>query len=289
VSERVERPCPLCASDDFSPHLIAPDAVFGFRGEFHVVRCRACGMFYTRPQIAPDALGAYYPADYAAHQESRAVEHGGRRGSDPWDCPSDLGEKRLLDVGCGSGHYLLRMKRQGWRVCGVEPDGAAVAAARRQELSVVQGVIPGVSLPDPAFDLITLLGVIAMIPDPLETLQSLRALLAPQGRLIISTPNADSAAARVFGPDWFGWDLPRQQNHFTAETLAAMLRKAGFGRLEFRFKFRSSRWRHGIRRRADRDGGRWWLLAGSRNLGGLWARLQARGCRSDEIIAVAEI
>src|SRR5262249_27095538 len=37
---------------------------------------------------------------------------------------------RLLDVGCGNGHYLARMQGYGWEVAGVEVDGAAAAIAQ---------------------------------------------------------------------------------------------------------------------------------------------------------------
>src|SRR5206468_3931660 len=45
-------------------------------------------------------------------------------GSVMWLHSSSCG--RLLDVGCGGGHFLARMRSLGWRVQGVEPDTEAV-------------------------------------------------------------------------------------------------------------------------------------------------------------------
>lgn len=283
----IDATCPLCAADDAEPHLTAPDAIFGFPGEFHVVRCRACEMLYTRPRPAPEHIGAFYPREYSAHLEDRAVAHAHRRGRDPWDSPPPLGRMRLLDVGCGSGHYMLRMQARGWTVRGIEPSADAVAAARRLGLDAEVGVIPGIPLPEGEFDLVTLLGVIGMLPAPLETLRALHAALSPGGRIIITASNAASAAAATFGPHWFGWDLPRQLNHFTAATFQQMLARAGFEDVSIQYKLRTSHWRHGVARLAESRGGIWRLLARSRNLTGAYARLCSVGTGRNELIATA--
>jgi SAM-dependent methyltransferase len=285
------RPCPLCGQRDAEPYLTAGDTVFGFSGVFHVVRCRGCTMLWTNPQVAPEHLGAFYPRDYSAHAPDRAEKHQARpRSPDPWDRLPEVGRRRLLDVGCGSGAYILRQQRRGWQVWGVEPSDSAVLAAKDHGLRVVQGVIPGAVLPEEEFEAITMLGVLDHVPEPLTTLLTLRERLADEGVLIASVPNAASAAAGVFGADWPGWDLPRHQNHFTPDTLVEMLHRAGFARTEVYWKRRTSRWRQGARSRTAARGGIFWrLMAGSRNLCGLAARILSRGGRSDEMVVVAGI
>jgi SAM-dependent methyltransferase len=284
----VHRGCPLCAADDVEAFLSAGDSTFGFPGTFHVVRCRRCGMLYTDPQVVPEDIAAFYPADYSAHAAGRAERRrGGRAGRDPWDRLPEIGRKRLLDVGCGSGAYLLRQKQAGWQVYGVEPAAAAAEAARRHGLEVVQGVIPGAKLPKETFDIVTMLGVLDHVPAPLATLRELHGRLAAGGRLIVSAPNAASAAAETFGADWPGWDLPRHQNHFTPETLAEMLRRAGFAGVELSWKRRTSRWQRGARLRAESAGSRLWrCVAASRNLCSVLAHARSRGERSDEVVAI---
>ncbi|MBN2562154.1 MAG: class I SAM-dependent methyltransferase [Phycisphaerae bacterium] len=283
------RPCPLCKQTDYEAYLTAGDTTFGFPGTFHVVRCRLCTMLFTNPQVAPEDLPAYYPKDYAAHVPERAVgQRSNARGRDAWDRLPEIGRKRLLDVGCGSGAYMLRKKVAGWTVYGVDPAEGAVLAARRQGLQVVRGAIPGVALPEREFEVITMLAVLDHVPDPLATVRDLRRRLASGGRLIVSVPNAESAAARLFGADWPGWDLPRHQNHFTAATLTEILRHGGFADVELHWKRRTTRWQRGARLRARSDKTVIWrLLARSRNLCSALARLRSRGTSSDEIVAVA--
>jgi len=285
----VTRPCPLCGRAECQPYLTTGDTTFGFAGTFQVVRCPACTMLYTNPQVAPEDLHAFYPPDYSAHASDRAhTQKKHPRGRDPWDVLPEVGQKRLLDVGCGSGAYLLRQQDAGWRVFGVEPSTRAVLAARALGLEVIEGAIPGAKLPQEQFEVITMLGVLDHLPEPAATLRALRGMTAPQGRLIVSVPNAASAAAALFGADWPGWDLPRHQNHFAPMTLRQLIQRAGFDQVRLLWKRRTKRWQEGARlRRAATGALGWKLLARSRTLCSYLAALRSRGERSDEIVAVA--
>ena len=283
------RRCPLCGGDAPTPFLTAGDVNFAFPGEFQVVRCGACGMLYTNPAVAPQDLMRFYPDDYSAHRRDRAsAQRPGRRGRDPWDRLPVCGRRRLLDVGCGSGAYLLRQQRQGWTAFGVEPSESAAAAARAQGLQVVTGVIPGTVLPERQFEAITVLAALPCIPDPLLTLRTLREMLAPGGTLVVTCHNAGSAAASRFGAAWYGWDLPRGMCHFTAESLTRMLLAADFRDVRLSFRRRSSPWRHAARQCVAQGGGwPWSWMARSRQFCSLVTHVLSRGTRRDEIVAVA--
>ena len=249
-------------------------------------------MLFTNPQLAPEDLPAYYPSDYSAHAADRPDQRrGGRSGKDPWDRLPEFGGKRLLDVGCGSGAYLLRQREAGWTVFGVEPSAAAVEAARRYGLEVVEGVIPGVALPSQPFDVITMLGVLDHVPDPLVTLRELRQKLCLGGRLIASVPNAASFAAHLFRKFWPGWDLPRHQNHFAPGTLTKMFHRAGFSMVELSWKRRTSRWKRGTDLVTNLlPFPLSWIChhtAYRFRLPSIYAWAGSRGLRSDEIVAVA--
>lgn len=289
----LHRACPLCLTDRPAPFLSAGDVWFGHPGTFTIVRCGACTALYTSPAVPPEEIGRYYPSDYAAHAADRpdAAQRRGslrRRGRDPWDDLPRIGRMRLLDFGCGSGAYLLRRREAGWSVTGVEPSHDAVVAARSRGLEVIEGSVPGVDLSDRTFDVITLLGVVACLPDPLTTLRALRERLADEGMIIVSTDNADAAAANWFGPDWPGWDLPRHYVHFTEATLTDTLHRAGFAHVRIVGKRRTSRWRAAARARYASTGKRRWrFMARHRDLCSVMSRVLSRGRRADEIVAIA--
>jgi SAM-dependent methyltransferase len=135
---------------------------------------------------------------------------------------------RVLDIGCGDGRFLAAMRARGWTVAGIEPDPAAVRAARGRGIDVHVGVLDDVELPDASFDVVTMSHVIEHVPDPVRALSSSLRLLRPGGRLVAVTPNASSIGLRSFGKAWAGLDPPRHLVLFTPRALARCAGAAGF-------------------------------------------------------------
>jgi SAM-dependent methyltransferase len=207
-----------------------------------VVRCRQCELCFTNPRPSAESMGPFYAADYSPHQRC-GLTPGQRRRARWWALlprawragnPERRGwprprPARLLDVGCGGGAFLERMRLQGWEVTGLDASAAIVARVRRElGLPILLGSLPRPDLTPQSFELVTLWQSLEHLPRPLEALSDARRLLAPGGRLMVSVPNIASGPYRWFGSAWFGLDLPRHLLHFTPATLRAMLHRAGF-------------------------------------------------------------
>ena len=101
----------------------------------------------------------------------------------------------LLDVGCGAGVAAEALARHGFPVLGLDAAAEAVEAGRvhaaSQNLPLTYRVgTPEDLLTEPRrFSVITALEVIEHVPDPPAFLATLRDLLAPGGRLFLSTLN----------------------------------------------------------------------------------------------------
>lgn len=134
----------------------------------------------------------------------------------------------LLDVGFGSGQFLALARRIGWRACGVDPDPAAVAAARKLNLDVRQGDLTAFADSGIEFDVITMSHVIEHLHDPNGTLQLAYRLLRPGGVLFLDTPNLDAQGHRRFKEYWRGLEAPRHLVIFNWPSLKACLARAGF-------------------------------------------------------------
>jgi len=170
----------------------------------------------------------------------------------------------LLDVGCGSGQFLLGMRERGWHVVGVEPDPVAAAAARRNDLDVHDGLLVDAEFEDDSFDAIVLSHVIEHVHDPIALLQECGRILRPGGVLVMMTPNLNSVGHRRFGADWRGLEPPRHLHVFSVESLASCVRRVGLTVSEVRTSARLVRgiwWvsqsiqhQAGRRRRAPRIG-----------------------------------
>jgi 2-polyprenyl-3-methyl-5-hydroxy-6-metoxy-1,4-benzoquinol methylase len=126
----------------------------------------------------------------------------------------------LLDVGCGSGGYLARMRDYGWEVAGIEPDaGAAALGAREYGLTIHPGTMADAPFPPGSFDAVTSRHVLEHVPAPREFIQNLTRFLKPGGRLVIVTPNAGSLGHRFFGCDFYALDPPRHLVLFTVQAI----------------------------------------------------------------------
>jgi SAM-dependent methyltransferase len=235
--------CPLCASENFLPQGSVQDRLLGTDGQFCLVRCRDCGLFYLNPQPERLELEKYYSEDYEPFQAAQLdrlplvqrlfIDYGLKKRRRAVEKFKPGG--RLLEIGCAQGLFLWTMqRRRGWEVYGVEPSTAAGAVAREEfHLDVFQGTLEEAGFPSLFFDAVVLWDVLEHVPDPQATLREIRRLLSPEGVLILRVPLLGSWDQRLFGPYWAGWDAPRHLTTFSRETLTRMLLSTGFRVEEF--------------------------------------------------------
>ena len=100
-----------------------------------------------------------------------------------------LTQRRILDVGCGTGGMLPTLARFG-HVEGLEPDGFAVDHCRAAfgGYAVRAGAVPDDVPADGSFDVVTAFDVIEHIDDDRGAVQSLRAATRPGGVVVITVP-----------------------------------------------------------------------------------------------------
>jgi len=135
---------------------------------------------------------------------------------------------RVLDVGCGSGVLLARMKSLGWGACGVEVDANAVLAARARGLDIRHGQLAGCNFPENHFDAVHLSHVIEHVYDPASLLRECHRVLKPGGALILLTPNTTSWGHRRFKSAWLNLDPPRHLILFNRKNFRSLAETSGF-------------------------------------------------------------
>jgi 2-polyprenyl-3-methyl-5-hydroxy-6-metoxy-1,4-benzoquinol methylase len=192
-----------------------------------------CGLIYQNPRPTAASFAAIYPADYVPHHaDDRAsyMPHPEHAQACAFVNRLQPAGTTLLDIGCGAGTMLRAMRHVAprWRLVGIEPDPQAATAAQSYGLDVQQSRLEDACLEHAAWDVVTLWNVLEHLPDPLDTLRRVRALLAADGLLCLAVPMADSFDAWLFGRYWAGWELPRHFVMFNRATLRAMLAQAGF-------------------------------------------------------------
>lgn len=207
---------------------------------FSYFRCAGCGLIRLEPRPSSAEMSRYYPEEYEAFQDRREnpLFRWGRRRL--WHRRVQAIRRylpqpgRALDVGCATGEFLEILRRQGWRVTGLEPNPQAAEQARRRlgAEAVQRAGLEEASFPQGSFELITLWDVLEHLENPPAALRRLSGWLHPDGLLALGVPNLESWDARLFGPAWIGWDAPRHLYLFPDATLREMLAAAGLFVLE---------------------------------------------------------
>ena len=214
----------------FKPQFTTSDYISS--DKFVVGFCYDCRLNVTTPVPTSDELSRYYPQTYygSGRRFTHVIE---------WmlDTLYDLRAGRIgagrepgkvLDIGCGRGLLLNKLKERGWDPQGTELSEDAAAYARdRLNLPVTTETLEDAHFPDNEFDLVILWHVLEHVPDPRGTLKEIGRVLKPGGALLVAVPNFGSPEARFSGAGWFHLDVPRHLTHFTFRSLSEALRAAG--------------------------------------------------------------
>jgi 2-polyprenyl-6-hydroxyphenyl methylase/3-demethylubiquinone-9 3-methyltransferase len=136
---------------------------------------------------------------------------------------SELGEKQVLDVGCGGGILTEAMARAGAHVLGIDLSQAVLDVA---ELHALEGGVHAqyraVAAEDlaqerpAAFDLVTCMEMLEHVPDPAATIRALAALVKPGGDIVVSTlhRNPLAFAVAIIGAEYIARALPRGTHEY---------------------------------------------------------------------------
>jgi len=148
--------------------------------------------------------------------------------------------KQVLDVGCGAGLLAEALAAAGAKVTALDLAPELIEVAQLHLLESALHVdyrlasIAQVAAAQPAhFDVVTCMELLEHVPDPQALIADCVRVLAPGGRLIISTLNRNPAsfALAIVGAEYLSGLVARGTHHYAQfirpAELAAWLRAAG--------------------------------------------------------------
>jgi 2-polyprenyl-3-methyl-5-hydroxy-6-metoxy-1,4-benzoquinol methylase len=135
---------------------------------------------------------------------------------------------KVLDYGCGSGKFLLRLQPLNYELHGAEYDPHLLAMLSDVGIAIHNVAALADDSWDREFDHITLSHVLEHVPDPVPLLKRLCGWLKPGGTLYLELPNADATGLAIFGRNWRGLEAPRHFALPSRAALAAALEGNGF-------------------------------------------------------------
>ena len=245
--------CRICGNAENNQTYEVREMMFGTRETFTYFQCAGCGCL----QIAeiPADIAGHYPSDYASF---RTLSQ--RRLANPWRnlltraryryavlkkgflgrllyaiWPKEkllrlsyanlTDDSRILDVGCGTGKLLYKLRTIGLRnLLGIDPyieedieypNGLKIL---KKSIDDVEGT----------WDLVMFHHSFEHMPEQLETLRTAARLLADGGTCLVRIPTVLSYAWEHYGVNWVQLDAPRHLYLHSTEGLTLLAEKGGF-------------------------------------------------------------
>ncbi|TWJ08244.1 methyltransferase family protein [Stackebrandtia albiflava] len=153
----------------------------------------------------PDAIFAHprLAAVYDAFDGDRADLDAYRR------VAAELGARRVLDIGCGTGNLAVLLTEDGLDVTGVDPAAASLAIAATKDpdgaIRWIHGDATDVPATAPGFDLAVMTGNVAQVfltdAEWTATLRAIHATLRPGGHLVYETRRPEYRAWEEWAAD----------------------------------------------------------------------------------------
>jgi SAM-dependent methyltransferase len=202
-----------------------------------LVRCQGCNLIYN-PALSVDAREVsdrfYDDVNMEHRRKIRPVLQRIARIRWRWlekRLPASAGH--LLEIGGGTGEFLLPAKGSGWAVHGLELSESFRDAARQWYNLELQGdELSRAGLAAESADVVVLLHVFEHIPGPLEFLSEISRVVKPGGLLFIVVPNVFSWTDELFGSASPTLIKKDHFFHYDPVTLKKMVSRSDFEPLE---------------------------------------------------------
>ena len=162
------------------------------------------------------AVSVTYPADSGGVADEMIANLAA------YDCHLKSGS-RVLEIGCNTGYNLHGLRKQGFNVAGIEPDGNACAVGNALGLNIQVGKIEDLK-GNGDFDMVIMIECFEHMDLPYKALDNISSFLKPGGFLYIQ----HIGLLRPMWQDIMRFPQIAHPYNYTLGTLAMVCRVAGF-------------------------------------------------------------
>ena len=238
--------CKICSNSNNNQYHLVKEMMFGFRDEFTYLECNACGCLQLVDP--PNNLSKYYPSKQY-YSFNKISEHPIKRIVKKYLLKKlfkfYLGQNNIigkilsinyeyarkyawvkhlknipltssiLDIGSGSGKYLLELYHAGFKnITGIDPYNATIIELNKD----VKVYNYDISLVKESYDFIIMNHSLEHMEDQDFIFTQLKRVLNKDGKVLIRIPIVGGEAWKMYGVNWYQLDAPR---HFFIHSLSS--------------------------------------------------------------------
>lgn len=221
--------------------------MFEYRS-FAYWRCPQCAHVTTLPYPSTEQIVEHYRSGFADRNYRTVREHAETYRASMAQLldllaraytsdQRNLQGASLLDIGCFTGEFLEEAQRHGVDGYGVELQEEAVAIASERlpnRVRQVNVMAEDLGFPHERFDIVTLLGVVEHVTDPLKLLRRAGELLKPGGMCFIQTPNSGTLFSTLMRKYWPPFAPIEHIHLFSRKSITQALLRTGFHDIDTR-------------------------------------------------------
>jgi len=192
--------------------------------DLDIRQCGACGLVQLDAEPVP-----YFKSVITSARWSEEMFKFRTKQASTFVSRFSLTNRKVIEIGCGSGYYLDLLHQAGAQAYGLEYGEAAVAEARAHGRSVDRGYPEhGISMPNAPFDAFVCINFLEHAPEPRKFLTAITGIVTENAVGLVEVPNLDTAVARRRYYDFIRDHL----SYFNTGTLVHALEDSGFEVLE---------------------------------------------------------
>lgn len=244
--------CKVCGNAENNKLFVAHEIQLGLKDKFHYFECSSCGCLQIKE--VPEDMGRYYPSNYYSFRSAgnskvsiieKVLSHISKFGMrckihnnnpvadfignkiypyNKWIIKDLINyNSSILDIGCGSGHLLLKLQKFGFsNLTGADPF-IENTITHSQGLVIHKKSIYELT---EEYDFIMLHHSFEHMDHPIEIFKQIYRLLKPGASALIRIPLAGSYAWEKYGIHWVQLDAPRHFYLHTPKSISLLAQKA---------------------------------------------------------------
>ncbi|MBN2141013.1 MAG: class I SAM-dependent methyltransferase [Desulfovibrionaceae bacterium] len=218
------RDCPVCGHP-------GKGLAFSKQGFDHVL-CDKCSFLYVDPILSPEAMQRHYEEEdewtkVMLNEFEQRVNKKMYSYTLEVIKGLDLGLRRVIDIGAGTGLFVESAAEAGFQAEGLEINPNLVRRAKNRGTNLFSATLNELGSRGKRYDLATSWFVLEHVPNPREFLLELSGLVRPGGLVYVSVPNIDALATRLQGPESATFAGNSHINFFNRESLFRVAKDCG--------------------------------------------------------------